>query len=284
MLGIALVDKPAGISSHDAIYRARRALGIRKIGHAGTLDPMASGLLVMAVGDATRFLPYLQTDPKTYVGEARLGVTTTTQDAEGEVVETRDAQGVTRSAIERAAKALVGDIEQIPPMYSAVKIGGERLYKLARKGKEVERAPRRVTVSMFTVTAAAVGAFSFEVVCSTGTYVRTLVHDLGERVGVGAHLTSLRRTRSGAFSVEDASAPNLLTESGLLTLEQALAHLPAIRLPEPQTERARHGNDFPFAGKVAGEHIALLDERGVFAVARRIEEGVWRPERALPPH
>jgi tRNA pseudouridine55 synthase len=283
MLGIALVDKPAGISSHDAIYRARRALGLRKIGHAGTLDPMASGLLVMAVGDATRFLRYLQTDPKTYVGEARLGVTTTTQDAEGEVVETREAQGVTRSAIERAAESFVGEIDQIPPMYSAVKIGGERLYKLARKGKEVERAPRRVTVSMFTVTAAAVGAFSFEVVCSAGTYVRTLVHDLGERVGVGAHLTSLRRTRSGAFSVEDASAPDLLTESGLLTVEQALAHLLAIRLPEPQTERANHGNDFAFAGEVANERVALLDERGVFAVARRIEENVWRPERALPP-
>src|SRR5688572_30119921 len=146
MLGVALVDKPQGMSSHDAVYGARRALGIRKIGHAGTLDPNATGLLVMAIGDATRFLPYLQVEPKVYEAVAKLGIATTTQDVEGDVVAIRPVPKLTRDQIQAEASKLTGEIDQIPPMYSAIQVGGQRLYKLARKGEVVERAPRSVRV------------------------------------------------------------------------------------------------------------------------------------------
>jgi tRNA pseudouridine55 synthase len=283
MLGVALIDKPQGLSSHDAIYRVRRALGIRKIGHAGTLDPNATGLLVMAIGDATRFLPYLQLEPKVYEGVAKLGVSTTTQDSEGEVVQSADAGHVTLEQLKSQVGRLTGEIEQIPPMYSAVQVDGQRLYKLARKGETVERKPRRVTVHEFRLVSLDDGLLSFRVVCSGGTYVRTLAHDLGEAAGVGAHLVSLRRVSMGAFDVSNACSPEDVTVDRLLALEDALAPMPAIRLGEDATELARHGGEFSFAGEVPGDKLALLDDGGVYAVAVRIAGATWRPERVLPP-
>ena len=282
MLGIGLVDKPLGLSSHDAIYRVRRALGIRKIGHAGTLDPNATGLLVMAVGQATRFLPYLVTDPKTYTGVARLGVSTSTQDSEGEILQERPVN-VELSQIEAAAAKFVGSILQLPPMYSAIQVNGIRLYKLARQGVEVDREARQVTIQEFVVSGLAGDELSFTVTCSAGTYIRTLVNDLGEALGCGAHLMSLRRTRSGHFSVKDASPPEELTPAKLLTLEDALAPLPMVRLPEPIANAARHGNEFPLSGEVQGDTLGLLGEEGLFAIARRLPSGMWGPERVLPP-
>jgi tRNA pseudouridine55 synthase len=281
MLGIALVDKPQGLSSHDAIYRVRRALGIKKVGHAGTLDPNATGLLVMAIGDATRFLPYLQLEPKVYEGVARLGVSTTTQDSEGEVVRKSDASGVTIDALSEHAARFVGDIEQIPPMYSAVQIGGQRLYKLARKGEIVERQPRPVTIHEFDLLSLDDGLLTFRVVCSGGTYVRTLAHDLGDSLGVGANLVSLRRLRIGAFEVVDGCPPEELTMERLIPLEQALTPMPALRLAGPDTQLAKHGGEFRLEVDVLGDQVALVDDRGVYAVAVRIDGTLWRPARVL---
>jgi len=282
MLGIALVDKPQGMSSHDAVYKARRALGIKKIGHAGTLDPNATGLLVMAVGEATRFLPYLQLEPKVYEGVAVLGVTTATQDIEGEVLDRRSVQGVSIHDVRKAAAGLTGELQQIPPMYSAIQIDGQRLYKLARKGQVVERPPRAITVHEFAVESFEDDRVTFRVVCSGGTYVRTLAHDLGEALGTGAHLASLRRTRIGGFEVGLANAPEDLELKSLIPLVDALTPMPAIRLSGPAAERAKHGGEFAFAGDTTSNHLALIDDAGVYAVATRLEGIFWRPERVLP--
>jgi tRNA pseudouridine55 synthase len=201
---ILLVDKPAGMSSFGVIRRLRRFLGVKKIGHAGTLDPAATGLLICLVGrPATKLQAHFMGLRKTYTGTLRLGQTTESYDAESDVVETRDASGVTDDALEAARQRLVGEIEQRPPMYSAVKVGGERLYKKARRGETVERVARPVTVYRFDVERRGEDV-DFVVECSKGTYIRTLAHDLGQALGVGAHLTALRRTAIGPYRVEAA--------------------------------------------------------------------------------
>jgi len=282
MLGILLVDKPAGISSHDAIYRVRRALSIRKIGHTGTLDPLATGLLVMAVGDATRFLPFLNTEPKSYVGSAQLGVSTTTQDSEGEEVEVRSTEGIDSGQVRDACSKLVGRIGQIPPMYSAVKVDGKRLYKLARQGIEVDRPVRTVEVFELDCVLDEAGVLGFHVACTSGTYVRTLIHDLGSLLGVGAHLTALRRTAVGAFTVDDAVAPEFATPESLLPLQECLAHIPMTRLPGPMAQLVRHGSEFAFATEITGDLLGIIDDNGLYAVAKRVDDRFWRPVRNLP--
>jgi tRNA pseudouridine55 synthase len=203
--GIALVDKPAGWTSHDVVARSRRLLGTRKVGHAGTLDPSATGLLVLGVGRATRLLTYLSGASKGYTGEAVLGVATTTLDADGEVTGRWDMSGVTLDDVRAAAGSLTGTIKQVPPMVSAKQVGGRRLHELARQGVEVERAPVEVHVHRFDVgEPVAPGVFPVTVECSSGTYVRSLVADLGTALGGGAHLRHLRRTVVGRFSVEEA--------------------------------------------------------------------------------
>lgn len=281
MLGIVLVDKPKGMSSHDAVYRLRRALGIRKIGHAGTLDPLATGLLVMAVGDATRFLPYLTTNPKTYRGAAQLGRSTTTQDSEGETVEEFPCAHVGYDEVAAACSEMTGQIRQVPPMYSAVKVGGKRLYKMARQGVELDRQTREVLVSQFSCLSYDRGRFEFEVTCSSGTYVRTLVHDLGANLGVGAHMTELRRLRAGAFDVAAAKPPEEVTADDVLPLEQALAPLPCVPVPPIAVAKARNGNDVALHIEVDGDTVCLLDDGEVFAIAKRMGS-FWRPIRCVP--
>jgi tRNA pseudouridine55 synthase len=201
---ILLMDKPAGMSSFGVIRRLRTFLGVKKIGHAGTLDPAATGLLICLVGrPATRLQAHFMGLRKTYTGTIRLGQVTGSYDAETEVVEEHDASGVTDADLEDARQAFLGEIEQRPPMYSAVKMGGERLYKKARRGETVERPPRPVTVYRFDVERRG-DEVNFVVECSKGTYIRTLAHDLGQRLGVGAHLASLRRTAIGPYRVDDA--------------------------------------------------------------------------------
>ncbi len=206
------VDKPHGITSFDVIRRLRRILGIRKIGHAGTLDPMATGLLICLVNSATKQADHFQALPKCYQGTIRLGGRTASQDAETAVEDLRDTAHLTPSMVAEAAAAFVGEIEQIPPMYSAVKVGGERLYKKARKGEVVERQPRRVVVYFFDVDAEALPDVTFTVACSKGTYVRTLAADLGETLGVGGYLTRLRRTAIGDVGIETAWSLEALAE------------------------------------------------------------------------
>jgi tRNA pseudouridine55 synthase len=204
--GVAvLVDKPKGWSSFKVIQLLRSRSGIRKIGHAGTLDPMATGLLICCVGrSATRTIDRYMNLEKEYTGVLRLGEETASYDAESEVTESRDCTDVTDSDIMESFKQFVGEIDQIPPMYSAIKIGGRRLYKLARKGVTVDRPARRVRVDVFEFIERQNTDVRFRVVCSKGTYVRSLAHDVGQRLGVGAHLVALRRTRIGTFCVENA--------------------------------------------------------------------------------
>src|SRR4051794_33698609 len=200
--GLAVVDKPAGWTSHDVVAKARGGFGTKKVGHAGTLDPDATGVLLLGVGKTTRLLRFLLDLPKSYVGEIVLGAETTTLDDSGDVTATYDMSGVTLEQVRAAAARFVGDIEQIPPMVSAVKVDGRRLHELAREGKEVERAPRPVTVYRFDVdrTDDAL-VYRVEVDCSSGTYIRTLAADVGLALGGGAHLRRLRRTAVGPHTV-----------------------------------------------------------------------------------
>ncbi len=202
--GVVLVDKPAGPTSHDIVHRIRRTFRIEKVGHGGTLDPNATGLLLILLGKGTKLSDSLMGGDKTYSGVMRLGRVTKTQDCDGETVSEAPFERVVREQVETQFQALTGDIFQTPPMVSAIKVEGVPLYKLARKGQEVERTPRLVHVYRFALTDWAPPLVSFEVLCTKGTYVRTLVHDVGQSLGCGACLDALRRTRSGTFDVRDA--------------------------------------------------------------------------------
>ena len=264
--GLVLIDKPKGITSHDAVDAVRRALGTRKVGHAGTLDPMATGLLVMGVGRGTRFLRFLAELDKEYEGIGRLGVETDTLDAEGEVVRTADVD-VDEASLREAMGALTGEIEQRPPAHSAVKVGGERLYKAARRGEVVEAPIRRVRVESFDLIRFEPPDFDFRVICSSGTYVRSLVADVGTRLGCGAHLTHLVRTRIGPYRRAEAAAPDAVRDP--LPIERAVAHLPRVDLEEEEVRAARHGRPLGPSGH-DGPH-AVFDPEG-----RLI--GVWEDE------
>jgi tRNA pseudouridine55 synthase len=204
--GLVVVDKPAGLTSHDVVARLRRRFGQRRVGHAGTLDPAATGVLLVGLGRVTRLLRFLSAAPKSYEGEVVLGAATATEDAEGEVVARFDMSGVTLDDVRRAAASLTGEIDQVPPMVSALKVGGRRLHELARAGVEIPRAPRMVRVDRFEVEAVPgeEGVYRIVVDCSSGTYVRTLAADLGRALGGGAHLRSLRRTAVGPFTIDEA--------------------------------------------------------------------------------
>ena len=204
MNGILLVDKPAGITSHDVVDRIRRAAGTRRVGHTGTLDPGATGLLVLCLGAATRLSEHLTGLDKVYEGAMRLGIVTDSYDMDGKVVAENPVPVLTAADIQRACDRFAGEIMQVPPMVSAVKVGGERLYKRARQGEVVERAPRQVTVREFRVLSYEAPDAQIRVKCTRGTYVRSLCHDVGHALGCGAILASLRRTFVGQFSVEDA--------------------------------------------------------------------------------
>jgi tRNA pseudouridine55 synthase len=224
--GLVVVDKEPGWTSHDVVARCRRIFGQRRVGHAGTLDPDATGVLLVGLGRATRLLRFLTVLPKAYTGEVVLGVDTTTLDASGEVTATWDMDSVGLAEVREAAASLTGEIEQVPPMVSAVKVGGRRLHALARQGHEVERAARPVTVYRFDVAPGLTpGVFRIEVECSSGTYVRVLAADLGRALGGGAHLRALQRTRIGSFSLEDAHPVDELTPAGVLAPSEAMRHL-----------------------------------------------------------
>ncbi|MHC5058322.1 MAG: tRNA pseudouridine(55) synthase TruB [Planctomycetota bacterium] len=213
--GLFIVRKPAGISSFGVIRLARRELGLRKIGHAGTLDPLAEGVLVLGVGKATKLLTGLEGADKSYRATLRLGVRTDTYDSTGKVVEERDPSGVTEEALSDALSRFRGEIRQVPPMFSAIKKDGETLYKLARRGVEVEREPRRVIISRLELVEFSPPCATLDIDCSKGTYVRSLVEDVGLALGVGANMTALVRTRVGPFGIEMArELGSLLTASG----------------------------------------------------------------------
>jgi|TARA_B110000196_G_scaffold16509_1_gene13032 tRNA pseudouridine55 synthase len=204
-IGVLLVDKPQGMTSHDIVARMRRVFRIKKIGHAGTLDPMATGLLLILVGKATKVSQFLMSMDKEYTGTVKLGEATDSQDADGEIVETKTVPELTQADVEKEMATFMGDQYQTPPMFSAKKVNGQKLYKLARQGKTIEREARVIHVSRYDILDFNLPEVSIIVGSSKGTYIRTLAHDLGERLGCGGHLCALRRTQVGKFRIEDAN-------------------------------------------------------------------------------
>ena len=268
--GILLVDKPGGITSHDVVSRARRALGTRKIGHAGTLDPMATGLLVLGVEGATRLLTYIVGADKTYEATILLGVSTDSDDADGVETSRADAaavQAVTDEAIAAGIAGLTGEIDQVPSTVSAIKVAGRRAYDLARAGEEVELTARRVTISRFdvNVTRRAGATIELDVVvdCTSGTYIRALARDLGRALGVGGHLTALRRTRIGAFDVSAAASVDDLAEESLVEPATAAAVVVgALAVGADEARDLRHGKRIDGGGRLTGAVAAAIDPDG----------------------
>ena len=237
--GVAVVDKEAGWTSHDVVARARKLLGTRRVGHSGTLDPDATGVLVLGVGRATRLLRFITTLPKSYTARIVLGTETSTLDASGEITVVHDMSLIGAGDVRRAAAGLVGELQQIPPMVSAVRVGGRRLHEIAREGGEVDRAPRPVTVHHFEVAATADPAvYEASVSCSSGTYVRTLAADLGTALGGGAHLRDLRRVAVGSFTVDEARPVDGLQ---LLPAAVGLRDLPGVIVDEATAVDVSHG-------------------------------------------
>ena len=283
--GLLVVDKPGGWTSHDVVARGRRLARTRKVGHAGTLDPMATGVLLLGIGRATRLLGHLALTGKTYDATVRLGVTTVTDDAEGEPVEVRDASAVTDDQVEQALAALRGEIAQVPSSVSAIKVDGVRSYAAVRAGREVALAARPVTVERFDVLARRGEDLDVTVTCSSGTYVRALARDLGAALGVGGHLTALRRTRVGPFGLDVARTLEQLaedTDGAVLPLADAVARsFPVRRLDDDEAEALSHGKRLPATGAPGvvgafapdGRCIALLEDR----------DGVARPSVVFAP-
>ncbi len=228
--GVLLIDKAPDMTSHDVVAIARRSLGTKKIGHCGTLDPMATGLLMLVVGRATKIQDLLMSEDKEYEGTIALGATTSTQDRQGEILETKDVPAFSEEEIEAAFQEFTGAFEQIPPMVSAIKKDGVPLYKLARKGQEIERQPRPVHVTGYRITRIALPEIDFTVNCSKGFYVRTYAHDIGARLGCGGHLQALRRTRSGKFTLERAVTVETLKTAPREDLLRAMVSLAEISL------------------------------------------------------
>lgn len=281
MDGVLVVDKPPGMTSHDVVDAVRRTLKTRKVGHAGTLDPDATGILLLGVGKATRFLAYAQAAPKRYVAGARFGSSTTTHDASGVVTRTAPPE-FTEAELAGALEALTGEIDQVPPMVSAVKVGGEKLYEKARRGEEIERAARRVTVyelNLLKYEPEAATA-TLEVLCSGGTYVRTLIHDLGAGLGCGAHMTSLRRTAAAGFTEMDAIALDAVDESALRPLGDAVRELPRLDVGADDAVAVSHGKPLEVDPPAPGP-VAVFHEGRLIAVYESTGRG-FRPDRVVP--
>jgi tRNA pseudouridine55 synthase len=283
--GLAVVDKERGWTSHDVVARCRRLFGQRRIGHAGTLDPGATGVLLVALGRATRLTRFLGQLSKSYTGEVVLGVATTTLDDEGAVVGRFDMSHVTLDQVRTAARQLTGDILQVPPMVSAVKVAGERLYRLARQGIDVERAPRPVQVSRFDVERSeTAGVLHVRVDCSSGTYVRSLAADLGAALGGGAHLRNLRRIAVGSFSADDARPVNALSEEDVLSPAEAMRDHAQLHVDRRGAEAVGHGTRLERAvvGAVGeGPWAVLDDERRLLAVYEPAGDAWLRPALVL---
>jgi tRNA pseudouridine55 synthase len=282
------INKPAGMTSHDVVAKVRHSRGVKKVGHAGTLDPMATGVLVLCVGAAARLSEYVMHSTKHYRARVHLGVTTDTYDAEGVVQQERDATAVTPEDVERLFAAFLGDIEQVPPMYSAIKQGGRKLYELARAGQTVEREARSVTIDRLEIRDWSPPQFTLDVICSAGTYIRSLAHDLGEALGVGAHLAGLVRVASGNFTLDSAVSLDALLASKdwqqyLVPVQRALAGWPAVHLDAADVEHIKHGRSIPDGGAV-GEQLALaFGPDGDFVAVVKAESGTWQPEKVFLP-
>lgn len=278
MNGLFIIDKPGGMTSHDVVSAIRKKFSA-KAGHLGTLDPMATGVLPVCVGKATRMGQFLSNSPKAYTGTIRFGFSTNTYDREGTPASEERPLNSPENEIKAAMGSLTGTLEQIPPSFSAKKIGGVPSYKLARKGRPVEIAPARVEVYEFEMTGLEPPAMTFRVVCSPGTYVRSLAHDLGQRLGCGGHLASLRRTRSGEFRLEQAVPLDRISASDLVPMEALLESWPRIEVSGGDENKVMHGNQIP--GN-AGEGFArIFNKQGEFIAVAAIENGWVLPRVVL---
>lgn len=280
--GLVVVDKPAGWTSHDVVAKSRGLLGTRKVGHAGTLDPDATGVLLLGVGRATRLLRYLSPLGKSYVGDMVLGVETSTLDAAGEVTARHDMADIALADVQQlAAERFTGCIEQVPPMVSAVKVGGQRLHKLARAGITVDREPRPVTVHALAVEAVAgvAGVFRLSVECSSGTYVRSLAADLGTALGGGAHLRNLRRVAVGPFTLDEAVPLDALGPEAVRPMTDAVRHLGSVTADEHLAAAVKVGKVLERADLIAGDDVDRSD--GPWAVLSASGDllAVYEPHR-----
>ena len=292
--GIFLLDKPSGISSNGALQRVKRIFGARKAGHTGSLDVLATGLLPICFGEATKVCAFLLDAGKRYASEFQLGVVTNTGDSEGEVVRRKSTVAVDAAAIERALAGFRGEIQQVPPMFSALKRDGQPLYKLARQGIEVERKPRAVTIYQLEATNIAGDLLAVEVGCSKGTYIRTLAEDIGEVLGCGAHVSSLRRLRAGPFTVDDALSLNDLSEISdlperypkldklLLATDTALVDLPDIHLTDESAFSVKQGQAVRVPNAPHGGLVRLYrSERQFIGVGAVLDDGRIAPRRLM---
>jgi tRNA pseudouridine55 synthase len=279
MHGVFIIDKPEGVTSHDIVQRLRKMFNTSKVGHLGTLDPMATGVLPICIGKATRIGQYLPNSPKEYIGEIRFGFATTTYDREGSPT-TEDAPlNATRAEIEQTMRRLTGDIDQVAPSYSAKKYGGIPAHRFARLGRPVEIAAVRVKVSEFSITKLEGSRMEFRAVCSPGTYVRSLAHDLGKMLGCGAHLTALRRTRSGDFLETGAVGMGRLSGADLIPIDRLLESWARIDVAGLEEIRVLHGN--PIRAAVTTPFARIFNKKGEFIAIASVEKDLVSPRLVL---
>ena len=282
--GIIIIDKPAGWTSMDVCGKLRGILKTKKVGHAGTLDPMATGVLPVFVGSATRAVSYAEAGNKEYIAGLRLGLVTNTQDTSGDVLEQHPAEGITRGQLEAVLARFTGEIQQVPPMYSAIKIGGQKLYELARKGQEIERPARTVTIHGLELLEPEEpdGDWRLRVRCSKGTYVRTLCHDIGRALGCGGCMSSLRRTMAAGFTLAECLTIEEVQQQGeslLAATDSLFRHYPAYLIPSEQADRrCRCGNPLAAEGLQPGLY-RVYGTDGTFLCLSRWENGVLTSEK-----
>jgi tRNA pseudouridine55 synthase len=288
---VLVVDKPVGLTSHDVVQVVRKGTNIRRAGHTGTLDPRASGVLVVLIGPAVRLSEYVSASDKRYQAVIRLGATTDTYDADGRVLSTSPVDKITERQFEDALEEFVGEIEQVPPPYSAIKIKGRKAYEMAREGEEVDMQPRKINVYSLELLEWAPPEAVIDVYCSSGTYVRSLAHDLGEKLGCGAHLIGLRRTKSGRFTLRDAVPLRKLRdafEDGswyqyLIPAAEALSDWPSIELDQDQVDAIRHGHRIQTVDGPQAEMARGISEQGeLVALLEYVPEANdWQPKKVF---
>ncbi len=291
--GVLVVDKPVGLTSHDVVQIIRRGTGIRRSGHAGTLDPRASGVLVVLLGPAVRLSEWVASSDKRYMATLRLGAATDTYDAEGRVTDEQPCPDIREEDFRALLQQFVGEIEQVPPPYSAVRVKGKRAYELARKGQKVELKPRKITVYELDLLEWAPPEVVLDVHCSSGTYIRSLAHDIGRALGCGAHLVGLRRTQSGRFTLRDAVPLQRLQEAFLagdwykylLPAADALADWPLVELNADEVDKVRHGHSLPsrWENLPEGQLLRAVTEQGdlVAVMEYNAEEGILKPRKVF---
>lgn len=284
MNGIVIIDKPAGWTSHDVIGKLRGVFQEKRIGHGGTLDPMATGVLPVFIGRATRAVPFCENAEKEYIACLRTGIVTDTQDITGNILETTDSC-VTSGDLVDIIPDFLGEQAQLPPMYSAIKIGGKKLYELARRGVEIERTSRTITISELEFLGKEGEDFVIRIVCSKGTYIRTLCHDMGQKLGCGACMSSLRRTRAGRFSLNDAKTLEEVVSSSsperfLLQTDSLFADYPAVSISQKHMKKCLNGTDFAFSSEISGL-CRVYGEDGEFLMLGRLCNGTMKTVKSF---